>query len=184
MKTFVLTMMLILLMCVGSVFASSPPWIGDGPFTFSDTDPYFTEASIGGSSPHATLNIIGGSFGALHCHDYSTVNMSNGVGASIGMDDYSILNLTGGQIETLVATNALFFPNYSQMHIFVQDYIFNPNSYINYDGKLTGHWDTGQEFSILIYGGTWSHVDMHIIPEPATISLLTIGILFLKRRSI
>ena len=63
------------LLVAGSALASSPPWSGTGTYTFDDTDPYFVESGIYDT---ATVNISGGSFGALHAYDNSIVNMIAG----------------------------------------------------------------------------------------------------------
>ena len=117
-EILVLTMA-VLFSGMGAAGGSWPPWTGDETYTFDDTDPYFTEGTI---TDTATVNITGGSFGALLCGLDSTVNMSSGIGGSIGAFDASVVNLSGGQLQFLGATD------FTQIHMFVLDYgIMNRN---------------------------------------------------------
>ena len=164
-----------LLLGASSAWADLPIWNGNGIYTFSDADPYFMEKGVYDS---ATLNITGGEFGALYCFDHSIVDMSNGKATSgISTYNYSILNLSGGSLGSLGATD------YSQVHIFVLDHVVNTNSYLGYD-QLTGHWGNENPFAMLISEVSWPNITIHVIPEPFTVSLLSLGVLFLKKRRI
>ena len=167
-----------LLLGASSAWASPPPWGPTGDHTFTDLDAPFTERSVFGT---ATLTISGGSFEHLYCYDYSTVNMSGGIGYNIGTDDHSILNLRGGSVRFLSAINVLFWPNYSQINIYALDRLISHDIYPDYY-HLTGHWENGSTFDILINDPSWPNVNIHVIPEPCTFFLLACGVLFLKRR--
>jgi hypothetical protein len=180
MKTRVVLMAVIILFSsIASAWASSPPWTGNGTYTFSDTDSFFMENVIADT---ATVNIIGGTFGSLLCFDNSTVNMSGGIGDGIGTEDHSILNLRGGNVKSIGAINIRFEPNYSQIHIYALDYQVNTNSFLDLD-QLTGHWENGSSFNMLVDELSWPNIGIHVIPEPGTLTLLAVGILFLKKRS-
>jgi len=142
-KSNLLLASLLCLLMAGVAGASSPPWLGDGVYTFDDSDPYFHENGIYDT---ATVNITGGSFGVLYAWGESTVNMTSGTATTgIGARDNSIVNLYGGEILFLgVASTAT-------VNMFVDNYEFNPDSYVDYD-QITGTWlnDNGS-FEMCLY---------------------------------
>ena len=126
------------------------------------------------------MDIIGGSFGALHAFDYSAVYMTAGEATSgILANDSSNVYLYGGTISYLDAEQ------FGMIHFYVDNYNFDPDTYINFDGVLTGTWaNSNGDFEILIGGGTWSpaHIDIVVVPEPATLLLFGLGGLALRKR--
>ena len=157
-----------------SASPSSPPWTGTGTYTFDDTDPYFGEGTI---TDTATVNITGGSFGALYCYLASTVNMSGGT-ANSGLKAYndSSLWLTGGSIGSIYASDS------GDVNMEVLAYTFYPDAYINFDGELTGLWTTGVPFDILVGRDSWTHFSISVVPEPCILSSIGTGSLLLSLR--
>jgi len=176
MRTAIITIIMFLSVGFCRVQGSSPPWGGDGHYTFGDEDPFFTHGEIYDT---ASVDIVGGSFADLHCWDYSTVTMTGGEATSgILVNDSSTLYLSGGTIPYLDAEQ------FGMIHFYVDNYNFDPDTYINFDGLLTGTWaNSNGDFEILIGGGTWSpaHVNIVVVPEPATIIFFGFGCIFLKR---
>ncbi len=167
---FLASVLCLLIAC--SAFASSPPWTGSGTYTFDDLDPYFVEDGIWDT---ATVNISGGSFGALHSRDSSTVNMFGGNAELIAVRVSSTLNMWGGSLDFL----GVELTETITVNLFVDSYMFNPDSYLTYD-QITGVWmnDNGT-FDILITEGKFQYINM--VPEPATLLLLATGSLFLRK---
>jgi len=171
MKTAIIAIIMFLSVGLCNVQASSPPWGGDGHYTFGDEDPFFPQGSI---FDFATVEITGGSFGELGCYQESTVNMIDGI-ATIGFAarDNSTINLYGGSIY---AIDILDSPN---VNLFVDSYIFNPDSFLGWD-QVAGTWlnDNGN-FDILIREGQFQYIN--IVPEPCTVAVLALGGLLLRK---
>jgi hypothetical protein len=175
MKTAIITIIIVLLVGVSNVKASSPPWGGTGTYTFGDEDPFFAHGEIYDT---ASLDIVGGSFGSLHCFDYSTVEMFDGIGDYIYGRESSKINLYGGTLDSLGG-----FDN-ADITMFVESYTIELDPFIGYEARLTGNWfyDPGT-FDILIYDGSLSHVAVEIVPEPSTLVIFGIGaLMILKNR--
>jgi len=175
MRTAIITIMsAVLVMSVSNIKASSPPWGGDEHYTFGDEDPFFAHGAIYES---ASVDIVGGSFGALHSFDYSAVYMTGGVGNMVWANDSSTVDLYGGSLTNLVASEE------SEITLYVDNYEFNPDSYVGYEGVLTGTWiNNGGDFEIFLpRQGTLSHITFEYVPEPTTLGLLALGALFMRR---
>lgn len=173
MKTAIVTIMsVVLTVSVSNVWASSPPWGGDEHYTFGDEDPFFVHGEIYDS---ASLDIVGGSFGSLHCFDYSAVEMFDGAGDYIYVRESSTINLYGGSLNSLGG-----FDN-ADITMFVENYNIEMDPFIGYEARLTGNWfyDPGT-FDILIYDGSLSHVAVEIVPEPSTLMLFGLGALLAR----
>jgi len=67
------------------------------------------------------------------------------------------------------------------MNLFVDSYLFNPDSYLSYD-QITGTWlnDNGS-FDILIREGQFQY--FNFVPEPTTLLLFAAGSLLLRRKN-
>ncbi len=175
-SSYLLFLAVLCLLIACSASASSPPWTGSGTYTFDDTDPYFSEGSIWDT---ATVDISGGSFGELGGYNYSTINMFDGVAQSgIGVRDNSTLNLYGGSIDSL----GIEFDSVetATLNMFVDSYVFDPDSYLGYD-RITGTWmnDNGS-FDIIFLEGQFQY--FNIVPEPTTILFFATGCLLLRRK--
>ncbi len=167
----VFSMLFFLSLLAAPVRADSPPWTGDGTYTFDATDPYFTHNYITDS---ATVNILGGSFGILSCHENSRsyVFDSSDIGG-FKLYDNSRLVLYGGAIRSIKAADN------SCITLFAENWILNPVQ--GFDGLLTGNWlNQGEDFSILILEESLDHIN--VIPEPCTLSLICLGSSALLRR--
>jgi hypothetical protein len=131
----------------------------------------------------STLNLSGNpQINDIGVYFSGTVNMFGGTIGSVQIDN--IANLYGGIIsDYLLAT--------STVNIYGYNFQYNPLAGDYRGGQLTGFWMNDTPFSIDLYavynppyGGTidtWSHVVL--IPEPATILLLGLGVLMLKKRN-
>ena len=116
----------------------------------------------------------------------SSLTFSDGIAHYIYVKKNSTVLLNGGQINYIRSVQA---PSVGES--IVIDCKPNSWSWIgeedNYTG-ITGTWHNGDTFSIEflndtithIFPDTWTHVD--VIPEPASIMLLGVGGLFIKRK--
>jgi hypothetical protein len=171
MKTAIIAIIMFLSVGFCNVQASSPPWGGDEHYTFSDDDPYFVESSIG---EFASVDIIGGSFGSLHCFNYSEVYMNAGTGAWIQAYDQSKLYLSGGTLGSLRADE------FSEVTFYVDNYSIEPTGGTGWTGTLTGTWlNNSGQFEIKLWEDTVSHTNF--VPEPSTVVMLALGGLFLRK---
>jgi hypothetical protein len=155
-----------------------------------------------------TLLMTGGGMVRLNGADNSTLNIQNTsplVPTSGGIwdliiGDNSHLNLSGGQIYTIdvLGTGVIadlsggqisrlrIYRDYSYINpveFFVRDYDYNAITKI-----LTGTWADYSTFRTQLidagtgYAPTFSHLEFTIIPEPATMLLLCLGGLFIRRK--
>ncbi len=108
---------------------------------------------------------------------YSELTINGGEFYEIGVHNDSIINLHGGQIfGGLTAYNSAAW-----FHIF--GYGFNNDPFGG--SPLTGFWADDTAFSINLVDSTISTYDQivfHIIPEPATLILLALGAITIRRR--
>lgn len=133
-----------------------------------------------GASTASTLNLSGSmQADGVYIGGLGTLNMFGGIVGSVKI--HNIANLYGGIIsDYLLAT--------STVNIYGYGFQYNPLAGDYQGGQLTGFWLDDTPFSIDLYysdkpGGllidTYSHIVL--IPEPATILLVGLGVL-LKRR--
>jgi len=119
------------------------------------------------------VDIIGGSFGALHAFDYSAVLMYDGTGDRIWSHDSSTVDLYGGTIDVLAGFDD------AEITMFVESYTIEMDPFLGYDARLTGSWiGNNGNFDILIHDGGLPHIN--IVPEPATILLFGFGGLIMR----
>jgi len=131
-------------------------------------------------SAASTLNLSGSmQADEVEIGGSSVLNMFDGTIGSVEIDN--IANLYGGIIsDYLLAT--------STVNIYGYDFQYNPLAGDYRGGQLTGFWLNDTPFSIDLYyddtpGGSLVDTYPHIvlIPEPATILLLGLGILLQRR---
>ena len=156
--------------------------------TIENTSPLIDEDTGGiwavDTTSYSIFNFNGGEINSIEAYGDSTVNMTGGTLTSLRMDSESQAYLEGGIIENLASDQTLDggLPWQNAMiHIFALDYLYDSPSNL-----LTGHWGDNSAFSInLIDIGTvptYDYIEFHIIPEPATLIIFTLGGFLLRKR--
>ena len=131
--------------------------------TIEDTDPLIDQYT--------------GGIWEVDTYSYSEVTISGGEINDLGGHHESLINLHGGQI----LGDLTVYNDTSWVHIF--GYGFNNDPFGG--SPLTGFWADATPFSINLVDDTISTYDQivfHEIPEPATLLLLGLGGIFLRRK--
>ena len=129
--------------------------------------------------------------------DTPVIDMLGGTIDSIYAFDSSVLNLYGGDVYFLgIGTSGdALTPDASDCHsainIFGHSFAYSEQGiwydYWGWNGLLTGYWANGDPFAIETLDGdnnvdTFSHIELIVIPEPATIVYLTLASVVFYRR--
>jgi len=126
-------------------------------------------------------------------YDQSTINISGGVVHEPSIwDDDGTINITGGECWNVYANRGTLNISGGQITgddgIYAGDFTRAVNIYghgFEYDPyrspNLTGFWQDGTPFGINFQEGSWDAVVLHETPEPATLLLLGLGCLALRR---
>ncbi len=154
----------------------------------------------------STADISGGEAWQLYALDDSTIDISGGEVVQLLAEDRSTISITGGVVEWLsVSYNSevtisqgqvtnLWAQGSSAVDITGYDFFYNPHFQWDsirqvWQGSLTGYWQEETPFSITTWDEpTYDHLALHDlgplpgIPEPATLLLLGLGGLVLRRK--
>lgn len=138
----------------------------------------------------STINISGGEVGDLSAYDQSEIGITGGEVSWLYVSAGSEATLMNGEVGNLWAEGS------STVDIIGYDLSYEP--YFSYDntrevweGQLTGYWQGAEPlpFSITTWDqGTYDQLVLHDLgplpglPEPATLLLLGLGMLALRRR--
>ncbi len=159
----------------------------------------------------STLNYYGADLDSALCAGESTTTVFDGR-LSLVLAGDSKINITGGEITGIGYTRSINPECASHLSIsggafsgkvlLIDDcvadiygygFVYDPDGWINDDprigtagGQLQGFWADGTPFSIdfvdTYFNDSYSHVNLHVIPEPATLSLLAIGAVLVRKR--
>ena len=140
----------------------------------------------------STLNINGGEVVCfLQAYNSSTINLYDGsCRLGFGLLDNSIMNIYGGSTGVFLDNSGL--SQTATLNIYGYGFEFNPEGYWmpplseGGDGwwvsKLTGYTLEGQAFSYKGIPDPSTHSNVHLIPEPCSLFLLSLGALALRKR--
>jgi len=149
---------------------------------------YSSTANISGGSissyfhtyNYSTTNISGGSIYGLYALDSSTMNISGGDISYIDAYYSSNSNISGGNIDSLYAKGSSLITFYGKNFILAAGLSLDGHRVVGV-GMLYGEWMNGTQWSVHIQENSPTSTIL-IIPEPATILLLGLGALFLRKR--
>jgi hypothetical protein len=144
-----------------------------GHHVFTSEDPYYDEVFV---ENEASLDFFGGDIGKLETIHYGLADIYGGNMDSLWTFDDSVVNIHGGDIDLLAAFNN------SDIHLYTDDYIYSPVGGGEGYGYIEGlYYDSAVAFYISFYDDTsYSHIA--VVPEPATVLLLGLGAVVLRKR--
>ena len=189
MKIKVWAMMGVMLFTVLPCQATIYEWTS-GDYEISDGDDY-------GSDHIKLLNLVtvdmsGGVVGTLSAYDSSIFSMSGGnlyntshanildsdIAIAMFSNDSSTADISGGIIGRLSASGD------SIVNIYGSGFQYSPLGGHWGAGYLTGFWENGDSFTIDFDGdSSYDHINLHVIPEPATLLLFGLGAGLLRKRT-
>jgi hypothetical protein len=147
---------------------------------------------------NSTVNVSGGTVVALHPYDSSTANVSGGSVGIFMTNNTSIANVTGGSVTTYLAAydsstvnlsggsiNALYAYDASTVIFNATNFQLGQGLSLNGNqvlgtGILSGDWANGTAWTVDIMEND-SGVNI-LVPEPATMGLLAVGLAALVAR--
>ncbi len=151
---------------------------GGGVYEITAKD--FSAIEINNTAPFA---IATGGIANLIMGDNSKLAFSGGDVYRLNIGGFATATLSGGQIYKIYSYQSTAIPNYMQhIEIICKDYSFNSMT-----NKLTGTWADNTTFNIQLvnqigYSPVIDNIKFTIIPEPATLLLLGLGGVLLRRR--
>lgn len=124
----------------------------------------------------ASGDILGGHVNALYLGglsalDQTTVDVFSGVYINTYIETYgaTTLNIYGGRMPD----NYLWAKDTSEVNLYVTSYLYQPGAGQYGDGVITGTWGDNSPFEIILFDpGTFEHINIVPIPEPASILCL------------
>jgi hypothetical protein len=172
---------------------------------------FYNDGTIDAGTPYtsiytwnnANVSMTGGTILSLDEYNSSKVNMQAGVvSQGTSLWNQSQLSLTGGRVGLFLEVHDsavanlhggvldgwLYAADTSVVHVYGYGFDYDPLAGIRNGGLLTGFWSGGQTFSLNLLDNletgtiTYEHIVLHEIPEPATLLLLGVGGLLIRKK--
>jgi len=174
--------------------ATTVDFYTDGTITDGDS---YTTVNIWDT---ATVDMTGGNVSACNINNFASLISDNGSIGIIACCDNSTADILGGSFDVAylaedskmciyggIWSNGtdidIYMYDNSELHIFGYD-LEHTDQYILHGRTLdaiTGYWENGQEFTIILSGPAVDNYFLHEIPEPSTMSLLSLCAFFIKK---
>jgi hypothetical protein len=129
----------------------------------------------------SVVNISGGSVNSyLYAYEYSVVNISGGFIANLKVWNSSEVDISGGQVDNLCACDSSLVTFHGRDFL-ASDGLFLYGDRVLGTGLLSGEWMDGTPWAMSI-GYHDPTATIWAIPEPATLFLLGLGAVMLRRK--
>ncbi len=116
-----------------------------------------------------TLDIFGGDIFRLAAFDTTITNWYNGTMDTLRPRDDSIINIYGGMLDTLGATEN------SIVNLYAYDLAITHTGGFWDDGQVSGKYYLDDTSFIFDLWGQNTYLHINIVPEPASLLLLSLG---------
>lgn len=129
------------------------------------------------------MNLYDGEVGYITVDENSALGMTGGFVNNVFLTENGSVTVSGGGINTLVIGQAIEEDTFYTLVCDIDSLIYT------YDGAavlgIAGDWLDGSEFDIELFNAVGGPVIDHIqfVPEPATLCMVGVGVLLVRRRS-
>jgi hypothetical protein len=139
----------------------------------------------------STLNVDGGLIDAVcQAHDMSTVNLYSGFfSLALWLYDQSTVNVYGGIVDAYFCNTPV--PETATVNIYGYDFEYNPQERWMppmepggegwWISKLTGYGFDGTPITYWGLPDPATNSNIHLIPEPSTVMLFFVGVIWLRK---
>jgi hypothetical protein len=123
-----------------------------------------------------TLDIFGGTIGRLAAYDTTVSDWYDGSMNVLWVNDNSIVNIYRGSLEEMAAIEN------GQINLYAYDIVHTTTGGHYGIGQVMGYYYSDNSYFCFDLGNLETYSHINIIPEPSTLLLISLGIIFLRKR--